>query len=299
MELGDNYYLIGSIREDIKVHYWWADAPEGPYRNFSDNVLLPKGNYAARICHDDGRVLIWNFFSPAHAQKGQDNLLPPPKELVIAENNELTLRSFYGLDQRVKEHLDWAALTPVTGLMGTPNATTALHETGGTLGTESGMEVFCLRGEYGDFRIHGELTLFNTGKCGWAFHLDDQASGYYVSIDPFKGLAQIRAWGERPEGKIEDAFIYETLQAAYFVPQPRWPIRFELLAFGKYIELSLGGKVVISLADDHYRRGKVGFYTEGGLIRLENTSIDTLASPRDENSDPVTQAELPEIYERS
>ena len=292
-KIGNRYYLIGSIREDIKVHYWWASRPEGPYRNFSDNVLLPKGNYAARVCRDNGRVLIWNFFSPMNAVKGQSNLLPPPKELVVDERDELHLKSFYGFDGMVEQRIRWDELTPILALKSTAGATNSPDAAGATLGTDSGMEVFCLKGIYEDFRLHGELTLENNGKCGWAFHLDEQASGYYVSIDPFKGLAQIRAWGKRPRGNIEDAFIYETLQAAYFVPQTDWPIQFELVAFGKYLELSIGGYVVISLADEHYHRGRVGFYTEGGQIRLDNVTIEILESPKYEECDPVSEAQRP------
>ena len=62
VRLRDRYYLICSIREDVKIHYWYADQLEGPYRNLADNVLLPQGNYAARICQDGDRYLVWNFF---------------------------------------------------------------------------------------------------------------------------------------------------------------------------------------------------------------------------------------------
>jgi beta-fructofuranosidase len=290
VKISDKYYLIGSIREDIKVHYWWADCPEGPYRNFSDNVLLPKGNYAARICRDGDRVLIWNFFSPLNMVKGENNMLPPPKELIVDAKHELQLKSFYGFDKMFLEHIGWEKLTPIHPLMGNASASLSVDSLGARVGSYSGMEVFCLNGVYEDYRLRGELTLENTGKCGWAFHLDDQASGYYVSIDPFKGLAQIRAWGERPNGGIEDAFIHEILQATYFVPKTDWPITFELLAFGKYIELSIGGYIVISLADEHYQRGRVGFYTEGGHIHINNITIETLESPKYEECDPVTQA---------
>ena len=39
--LGGRYYLLGSIREDTKVHYWYANTLTGPYENYFDNVLLP------------------------------------------------------------------------------------------------------------------------------------------------------------------------------------------------------------------------------------------------------------------
>lgn len=299
VEISGCCYLIGSIREDIKVHYWWSDDPAGPYRNFSDNVLMPKGNYAARICQDNGRVLIWNFFSPANAQKGMSNMFPPPKELVVGEERSLRMRSFYGFDRLVESHLDQWALSPIATLMGNPSASIATRDGVISCGTKSGLELFCLKGGYRDFRLRGLLTLVNDGKCGWVFHLDDQGSGYYISLDPFKGLAQIRAWGENPVGGIEDAYIYESLQAAYFVPKTEWPISFELVVFGKYIELSLGGYVILSLVDARYREGRVGFYTESGQVQLESTTIEEIRSPSDEACDPATQAEMPPATERS
>ncbi len=297
--LENRYYLIGSIREDIKVHYWWADRPEGPFQNFSDNVLLPKGNYAARICRDNGRVLIWNFFSPADVQKGMNNMLPPPKELLVGDDGELELKSFYGFNDMVEETVEGGGLSPIDNLMQNPTARIIYEKQGIRCGSESGFEVFCLNGRYKDFRMKGTLTLTNNGKLGFAFHLEDDATGYYISIDPFKGLASIRAWGRNPAGGIEDAFTYETLQTAYFVPESHRPLEFELLAFGKYLELSLNGSVQLTLADDHYRSGRAGFYTESGEIMVEDIAIEMLRSPLDEACDPVTQPDLPYASERS
>ena len=64
-ELDGRYYLIGSIREDTKIHYWYADDLHGPYENVYDNVLMPTGIYAARICRHPERLLLFNFYAKA------------------------------------------------------------------------------------------------------------------------------------------------------------------------------------------------------------------------------------------
>ncbi len=87
--LNGRWYLIGSIREDVKIHYWHADQPEGPYGNYSDNVLLPAGNYAGRVCDEGERQTLWNFFYVPSRIKGTGNMLPPPKELVADEQGHL------------------------------------------------------------------------------------------------------------------------------------------------------------------------------------------------------------------
>jgi len=56
VELEGTFYLIGSIREDVEVHYWWCETFQGEYRAFNNNVLLPKGNYAARAMRDGART---------------------------------------------------------------------------------------------------------------------------------------------------------------------------------------------------------------------------------------------------
>ena len=52
IELKGKHYLIGSIREDIKVRYWHSDSFDGEYQSFHHDVLMPQGNYAARIVKD-------------------------------------------------------------------------------------------------------------------------------------------------------------------------------------------------------------------------------------------------------
>ncbi len=51
---------------------------------------------------------------------------------------------------------------------------------------------------------------------------------------------------------------------------------FELIAFGDYIELSVDGHVLLSLADNRYRQGAVGFYTESAMLRWDDMIIEEL-----------------------
>lgn len=61
-ELNNRFYLLGSIREDIKVRYWFANEFLGEYHSFNNDVILPQGNYAARIVQDGDHLLVYNFF---------------------------------------------------------------------------------------------------------------------------------------------------------------------------------------------------------------------------------------------
>jgi beta-fructofuranosidase len=281
VKMADRYYLIGSTREDVKVHYWYADHLEGPYYNFSDNVLLPQGNYAARVSQEGDSFLVWNFFFKGLTVEGE-HLMAPPKELVVDENGELRLKSFSGFQALVRESRPLPELVPLTPLFDNPHASGETETTSCWFASRSGLEVFTLQGEYRDFILTGELVLEGSGKCGLAFRLNEQGDGYYLSLDVFKGIAQLRAWGHQIDGVMEEAFHYEQLQAAHYVPE-EGPHPFCLIAYEQYLEFSLHGSVLLTLADDQFRCGRVGFYVESVKLRVDNAQLKVCAGPPSES----------------
>ncbi len=62
------------------------------------------------------------------------------------------------------------------------------------------------------------------------------------------------------------------------------PWEFELLAYGRYIEFSIDGYVRLSLVDDTFRDGRLGFYAETAKIRIDGIELDHLYPPHDEAS---------------
>ncbi len=280
VRLDGRWYLLGSIREDVKVHYWYADAFEGPYLNFSDNVLLPQGNYAARLCRSDGRWLVWNFFFKGRVTDGQ-HLLPPPKELRAAEDGSLYLASFSGFDARVRATLPPEDLLPLQPLFGLDAAVSEAAGGVARFGCDSGFETFVVPGVHRDFRLRGELHMDGSGKIGLVLRLDDDGDGYYLSLDLHKGIAQLRAWAAHPGGDVEDAFDYVPLQSNFYVAHGD-PHPFTLVAYGSYLEFSLDGAVLLTLADERFAEGRVGFYTESARLRLHDLTLETLERPHDE-----------------
>ena len=277
VEIDGCYYLIASTREDIKVHYWYADDFKGPYQNFYDNVLMPQGNYAARIMWDGQRYLVWNFFFKGLTTAGQ-HLLAPPKELVVDEQGELRLKTFAGFDDLVHETLDLSHLSPLEPVFDNAHAWSETDEPTCWLTSESGFEVFLLQRVHRDFILSGKLVLEGNGKCGLVFRLNGEGDGYYVSLDLFKGIAQIRAWGHNEEGGIEEAFNYEQLQAAHYVPDDG-EHSFSLVVYEQYIEFSLDGYVLLTLADNRFVQGRVGFYVESVRMRLDDLELKVCVEP--------------------
>ncbi len=281
VRLDGRYFLIASIREDVKVHYWYSEDLAGPYHNFFDNVLMPQGNYAARISEENGRHLVWNFFFKGLTTQGS-HLMAPPKELVVDDGGRLRLKTFAGFGDLVAERHRPSDLEPLGQLFDNPLATGGTDSGTYRLECDSGFEAFLPKGAYRDFMLSGALSMEGHGKCGLVFRIDEQGDGYYLSLDLFKGIAQIRAWGHRPDGGFEEAFAYDQLQAGFYVaiedPHP-----FCLLAYEQYIEFSLDGYVLLTLADDRFDKGRLGFYVESARVRIEDLELKVLRPPDSES----------------
>jgi beta-fructofuranosidase len=282
-ELDGQWYLLGSIREDVKVHYWYAERPEGPFGNYFDNVLLPRGNYAARVCREDGRYTLWNFYYLDSKIKGTGNMLPPPKEIFTGSDGQLKLRSFSGFDQKVVKTYTTEALAGLGPVHHNPAAEQTERGLSFWLSCETSFETFLLPEPQADFRLRATFELAQLGKCGLVLRMSDETDGYFISLDLVKGLIQARASGRNPGGGIEEAFIFKNLQANYFVAK-RDGLRYEmqLIAYGRYIEFSLDGEVLLTFADDRYRSGHIGYYTEGARLRIDRLELDVLTEPRGE-----------------
>ena len=101
-------------------------------------------------------------------------------------------------------------------------------------------------------------------------------------LSEIKGIAQIRSWGHRAGGEIEEAFRYEQLQADYYVPfGGTHSIR--LVLHRQYLEFSMNGYVLLTLADNEYERGRVGFYVENAELILEKVTMKVCGQPAGES----------------
>jgi len=278
---GERWWLIGSIREDRKVHLWTSPSLDRPFVAPSDNVLLPQGNYAARpaLATDGETRLLWNFFAPPDGGP----LLAPPKEARV-EGGRLTVRSFSGFGSKVLEIRRGSTpgrFEPVCGVPGT--ATDGPDDDGDArLVASSAAELFLLPRTERDVRLRARLSRESGGKLGVLVRVDERGEGYHLSLSPDKALAAMRVWTAKAEQVPpgSSAFDYRELQqAAHHVRKE--PFDIEVVAFGGYLEASIDGVVVLSLADDTVREGRVGFYVESGAIRVEGLTLETLDGPTD------------------
>jgi len=275
------YYLFGNIKEDVKVHYWYSDSLENDFKAFASNVLLPRGNYAARILPTGGKFLVWNFFN---SLSDPVKILPPPIELIVKENGQLSLRSYWLFDRKVKRSVPEKDLFPLQRLLKNPTAGIHKEENKLHMETTSGYEIFLLKEKATDFRLKYRLSFNGPGKTGLIFRSDREGSGHYISLDLIAGLAQARIWGTRENSGIENTFRYEIIQDNHFTADPGKPAQVELLTFGGYIELSINGSVVLRYVDTTYiEQESLGYYVESAGIRIEGLKLEILDGPQEED----------------
>ncbi len=281
VQFGDQYYLLGSIREDAKVRYWHSRQPTGPWANYSDNVLLPAGNYAARAAPTAHGMALWNFYTSNEQDRTTRNLVPPPKLLVQADDGQLAVHSFPALAARVRRDIAFDT-SKIRLLVDNPAGTCQAEPQadGMILRSEYDFQGFLLADHMASFRLQTRMQLLNDGKCGLLLRVDPHShDGYYLSLDLQKGLAQMRAWGTNREATGEHMMQFRPLQAGYWRTSQQREYEITVIAFGSYFELSVDGHVILSLADQTYGSGAVGVYVESVAVRLRDISISLFRGP--------------------
>ncbi len=290
-ELNGQFYILGSIREDIKVRYWFAPDFFGEYHSFHDDVLLPQGNYAARTVLDGEHLLVYNFFY-TDGQVNSLRVLPPPKQLDTDDKGRLVLKSYYRWEQMVKKSIGQEQLGGVVQLFSNPTASSTIEPGKWTCGARSGYEIFCVEKPATNFIFEGLLTVEGMGKMGIVSDIDNEGNGYFISFDVANGLIQLRAWGFNPLNNREN-FIFKNIQSSIFVVNETRSFFFKLIRYGNYIELSIDGVVKLTLIDYTYSGKGIGFYSASSVLSLQNLMVRVLPEPEEEYASQEEEQKLP------
>lgn len=272
-------YLIGSIREDAKIRYWYGADIDAQWRSYHDNVLMPQGNYAGRVCRDEKGWILWSFFAMNRHDRTADNLMPPPKRLVREKSGLLRLKTFEQFENWLQGEIDTSLVERLKD-NGEHDHYRCSETSRWEISSGSEFQAFVFEEELKSFRFNCRLKLQGKGKCGLVFRIDpDTHDGYYLSLDLLKGVAQLRAWGTALDRQGEDMMSFETLQASYWFSDTPGEADLSLIAFGSYIELSIGGYIVLSLADRRFEKGKVGVYLETAHLQVDHLDLRRMRNP--------------------
>jgi beta-fructofuranosidase len=287
-KLDGNYYLIGSIREDVKVRYWFSDQLMGEYHCFHSDVLLPQGNYAARVVKDNGHFLIYNFYYTDN-QVNSKRVLPPPKQLVTDDRGRLALVSFYRWEKMVEYELLQNNFPEARVFFGNHTASLEIERDRWNMRSRSGYELFYFQSPSTSFIWEGTIALVGLGKCGLLCDMDDQGNGYFIPFDVVNGVVKIRTWGSNPENVKQD-FIFSDLQSNLFPVPANGIFSFRLIRCGNYIELSIDGVIRLSLMDYKFSAAGLGLYSASSEIVLTESKWKCLPDPKEEyagQEDPI------------
>lgn len=287
LRLEQEYYLIGSLREDAKIRYWHTTKIGTPWRSYHDNVLLTQGNYAARVCHDDRGWLLWNFFSLNGPDRTSQNLMPPPKRLHRTKDGLLRATTFEGLNQWLGKQIDTSQVRTLRKRHGGKSRLVD----GDTLelACEAGFQAFVFDGSIASAKLDAKLDLCGLGKCGIVLRVHpDTQDGYYLSLDLLKGIAQLRAWHTGQPGSGEHMMQFRALQSGNWYSESPGKAELSLIAFGHYLELSVNGHVILTLADSTFTEGLFGFYLESARLRLRDVDLREMHGPQQSAQHLVT-----------
>ena len=271
------FYILGSIREDIKVRYWFAKEFLGEYHSFHSDVLLPQGNYAARTVHDGSHLLLYNFFY-TYGKIDTHRVLPPPKELDTDIKGRLVLKSYYRWDMMVKKEIRQPEFNGAKRLLGNATAHYSFEPDKWTCGARSGYELFCFEKPSASFIWEGLLVVEGMGKLGLVCDMDNDCNGYFISFDVSNGLVNIRSWGFNPLNSRQN-FIFYDIQSAVFAVRENKSIHFKLIRYGNYIELSIDGFVKLTLIDYTFSGNGIGLFSSSSVISLQQSILKVLPNP--------------------
>ncbi len=280
-EIDGKFYLIGSIREDVKVRYWRADEFQGEYKSFHHDTLLPQGNYAARVVNDGDHILIYNLYFHS-AEKNAQKSLPPPKELMLDKKGRLRLKSYYRWEEKCIRTIQQFEILSPRRLFNNPTSKFENIDNKWVVSSRSGYELFTFEKPSESFIWEGIIEMEGLGKGGLVMDTDQEGNGYFISFDFVSGYVQIRSWGFNPED-TENNFIFENLQSNQFRPRKNdYRLHFKLIKYGSYIELSIDGEIKLTLMDFTYKSNEVGLYTCSSSMSVEYSNLKVLPNPDEE-----------------
>jgi beta-fructofuranosidase len=246
----------------------------GEYHSFHADVLLPQGNYAARIEQDGIHTLIYSFYF-TYGKIDSLRVLPPPKQLDTDEKGRLVLKSYYRWNMMIKKSIVQPSFTPPITLFKNPTANLDFRQDKWTLACRSGYEICCFKKPSTSFMWEGTLTVEGMGKLGLVCDADEEGNGYFISLDVANGIVQIRAWGYNPTNDKSN-FVFNNIQTHLFASKASKTYWFRLIRYGHYIEFAIDDIVKLTLIDYTYQGEYIGIYSASSVISLHDSSLHIL-----------------------
>ncbi len=82
------------------------------------------------------------------------------------------------------------------------------------------------------------------------------------------------------------------MQDGFYSANEPATIRFRLIRYGHYIELSIDDIVILTLMDYTYSGGQIGLYASSAMISLQDSVVKILTPPEEEYASQETAQKL-------
>jgi beta-fructofuranosidase len=282
------FYLTAAVMEDRSQRYWMAPSIEGPWTIPPDGGrLAPDGHYAGRVAswHGQDIYMCWHLPPTKQAdwitaRNPHGKFIPAPLTLMQRPDGSLARGSFDG----------WSGYETTAPAPVAPQSTTLFRgaEMTGTDGewslhTNPGeLDLLASSDAQTDFSLTGTLIL-DAPAGGIAFRLDgDTGGGMFVELAAGSDAVVVQRWVlTRNSRSDRQWFAVDTLQRGR-LPRPLTPgtpLELGLIVNGPYIELSLGGEVVIATLSEATSTGRIGIWADSGAISLTDARLAPLRRP--------------------
>ncbi|HEY3079885.1 MAG TPA: hypothetical protein VGM69_08245 [Chloroflexota bacterium] len=273
------YYLTAAIMEDRLQHYWMAERFEGPYVVPPDGgILAPSGHYAGRVCRWKGIDLFFCWHKAEYDWPGIRNsygkFVPAPLVLDRRPDGSLRRSSFPGWATHRAAPLAAPAVRPSSLFRGRPTDGWRLA------GESPGTDVLASADEADDFCFEGRLVLGpGAQQGGLGFRMDERGGGYFVELSLGSAEAVLGKWLMPPD---RVAHGYRDLQRGRLHRSlaPGQPVPFKLTVADAYVEVEIGGEVVLATLSKERVGGRFGVWAESGHLAVEEPRWAPLRAPR-------------------
>lgn len=286
LKIAGRYYLFFKEFRGPRTFYRMADSLAGPWRTPEWDEPLPPDNAVMRFCEWKGRILAytwyrckpdWPFRGPAlHA-------ILPPKEVTVGPDGRLRCSSFEGWRARHAGPalpLPPGAWRPPAIQAGTWNA----REDRLVVRAE-GLGLSAASVEAADFSFELNACCESGRALGLLFRADDELeSGLWIRLDFERRRVELHRLQPMETGLRRYVRMQPSLKQQWDFPLERGrPMRLRLLASREYIELSLDGRVCLSLLDYARTRGRLGLFVEdasGWFNDMQLQAINPVETPK-------------------
>jgi len=284
LKIDGRYYLFFHEFCRPGSPYRMADSLDGPWRVPGREYVLSNHNAVYRFCEWQGRTLLYHWYRgeadwPSRGE-GACRALMPPKEVEVAADGELVLRSFSGWSQFHRgdaRTVDARAFLDDTNGVGSPWS----EADGALCGKAEGRATAVAEVRFDDFILEAEVR-FERGRSFGIYFRGDGAfdQGSLVEFDFMKGRIELHrlTFFDSALNRFKRSQPTE-IQTMACPLEAGSTVRVRIVACAETIEVAVNDVVLLCAASWIRREGRLGLTLTDAAARFAPLRIQPLRIP--------------------